>query len=216
MNSNGNDVVRFVTFDVDGVVLDSLHAIVDSVNESLLEFGGQPIKHDWYRKNNLGTHADFLRSRGIKEQDFQEFDRLFDKFLRRACLYGEMPGARDTLQLARTIGPVHLISACGAEVTTAKICHHNGLAELVDGVHGDEAKSKVFRNLMTEFELSSSEIVFVTDMPRDIHEAERAGLWKIIVLLSDFSTAEQFSGWDYPICENHEEVREALVRFAAK
>lgn len=216
MSSNSNGVVKLITFDVDGVVLDSLHAIVDSVNESLLEFGGRPIQHDWYRKNNLGTHADFLRSRGIKEQDFQEFDRLFDKFLRRACLYGEMPGARDTLQLARTIGPVHLISACGAEITAAKIRHHDGLAELVDGVHGDEAKSQVFRDLMAEFELSSSEIVFVTDMPRDVVEAEAAGLRKIIVILSDFSTAEQFSSWNYPVCENHQQVREALVRFATK
>lgn len=200
---------KLAVFDVDGVVIDSFAGIVQSINETLVQFGGQPIELDWYRRNHFAKHGDFVRSRGVDESvDLEEFDReLYKRFFFHAQLHDEREGLRQVVELIheRKLS-MHLSSACDVALTQVKIDRHYGLAKFFSRIHGGENKSEAFATIMSEHNLSPDNIIFITDMPRDLDEAAIVGIDFNIAIVSDFSTREQFANYDCAIVEDHYEL----------
>jgi len=200
---------KMAVFDVDGVVIDSFAGIVQSINETLIQFGGQPIELDWYRCNHFSKHEYFVRSRGVDESvDLEEFDReLYKRFFFHAHLHDEREGLRQVVEFIRERKLLmHLASACDVALTQVKIDRHYGLAKFFSRIHGGEKKSEAFASIMSEHNLSPDDIIFITDMPRDIDEALSVGIDCNIAIVSDFSTREQFTKYDCPVVNDHYEL----------
>lgn len=195
---------RVVVFDVDGVVLDSLHACVWSLNQALIQFGGNPIGDDYFQRNHFGSHENFVRSRGVPESvSMEEFDSVLDQLFHRVYLYQEMPGVRELLANIQVQGiPMYLSSACNVDLTRAKIGYHDDLTGFFVDIYGGERKSESFRHLCQEFCFQPEEIVFVTDMGRDIDEARLAGVENVLAVVSRFSTREQLESYGVPVFDS--------------
>lgn len=199
-------------FDVDGVVLGSFSCVFDSINRSLVTFGGEPITREWYSQNDFGSHKDFVLSRGVAESDCEALDQLFDELLGRVELYSERDGIRSVFTWMESMGlPIHLASAVNAPLTERKIRYHDGLINFIDGVHGGERKSEVFLSLARQMKINPSRVIFITDMDRDLEEAKEAGLEQVFAITSEFSNRERLASYGWPVVESHAELFELLV-----
>ncbi|OHA58675.1 MAG: hypothetical protein A2571_02810 [Candidatus Vogelbacteria bacterium RIFOXYD1_FULL_44_32] len=203
--------IALAVFDVDGVILDSHFGVVDALNEGFLNFRGQVIGYDWYQKNTLGSHRDFLLNQGVLEEDLGAFDGYIHELFAQAWRYKERPGIRSILSLLQQYGVlIHLASACSVEVTEAKISYHAGLRDFFAEIHGGEKKSAVFTELAERFQIPLDQIAFITDMERDLDEAVLAGLTKVVAITSGFSTHSQLSRYNFPVVTHPEELIGAM------
>lgn len=201
--------VKSVVLDVDGVILDSLMGTVGAINRTLVEFGGEAIKSSWFKENRLDSLHDFVLSRGVPEDiNWDDFYKTLDQFFFRVWLYRERSDIRPVLEFFRKQGlPIYLASACGIDLTKAKLSFHSGLMEFVTEIYGGaDRKSEVLNSLLKEQSVLASEVLFITDMPRDIDEAESLRIQKIIALVSEFSSEEQFAGYVWPVVHNNKEL----------
>lgn len=190
-------------YDVDGLLVDSHNPIAWSLNETLIDYGGNPIGPNWFKENQLGLHEDLVRSRGVPENiRVEEFNALFRRRCLRWHLYKEMPGASELLSNTLMHGMrVCLVSAFDAEVTMEKMTYL-GMIGYVTKIYGGEDKAESFRILCDDFQCRPDEVVFSTDMGRDIDHALRAGVENSLAVVSDFSTHEQLATYGVPVFDN--------------
>jgi len=202
-------MVKLAVFDVDGVILDSAVEMISCINETLYRFGGETIPTDWYLNNQLGSFRDFVLSRRVPEKYLEVFLEDLDRtMISRSGRHRKREGIEGALRLVRARGlPLYLASACNRELTEAKIRPHRQLMEMVDGIYGLEEKSLVFKTLAEKYQIETSEIIFITDMPRDLKQAEAAGVTNNLVILNGgFCRVEHFAGYSYPMAETVDEL----------
>ncbi len=202
--------IRVAVFDVDGVILDSEAGSIWATNQALTLFGGEPISLDWYQQNHLGSFCDMLVARGVPAEKCEELLLALDDFF---CLaeYPERPGARQVLSYFSERGlPIHFASACNRALTIEKIGRHAGLADFVSATYGGERKAAAFLQIAEEMKIAPANILFVTDMGRDIEEAELAGVQYVFTITSGFSSRQQLAAYGYPIVHHHEELMDLL------
>lgn len=201
-------MVRLAFLDVDGVILDSFDNIMSAMNTILAHYGREPITAEEFRATELHGFEIFLRERGVDQGiPWSDIEPVIDGYFRRqqeAC--PERSGIRRVLKhIRRRQVPMYLISACGPDITRAKLEKHRGLPSFFSEIHGTENKVWIIAHICEDLDISPEETIFVSDMERDFLGCRELGI-TCVGLQSEFSTPERLRPASDLWFQNHTEL----------
>lgn len=210
-------IIEAVLMDVDGVILDSLDGIVDSINRMLQHFGGCAIDRDYFRRYRLDKFHDLVRACGVPDDiEWETICRVYVEISNRPEIYYECGGIRPVLEYIRSRDiPIWLVSAAGDELTHCKIAHHDGLLDYFCGIRGGEDKSVAITSICDQLGLAPGNVLFISDMGRDFKQSRQVGVGHEIGIVSGFSTRDELLEYTPHVADTHHDlltlVQQALM-----
>lgn len=202
-----------VLMDVDGVILDSLDGIIDSINQMLQYFGGCTIDRDYFRRHRLDKFHDLVHACGVPDHiETETVYQVFAEISNRPEIYYECGGIRPVLEYIRSRDiPIWLVSAAGDELTHCKIAHHDGLLDYFSGIRGGEDKSTAILSICEELGIAPANVLFISDMGRDFKHSQQVGVGHEIGIVSGFSTRDELLEYTPHVADTHHDLL-ALVQ----
>ncbi|UTV27964.1 phosphoglycolate phosphatase [Photobacterium atrarenae] len=213
------DGIKFVAFDLDGTLLDSVPDLADAVNKTLQALG-RPEVTIAQMTTWIGNGAEIMLGRALSrsiEVDpdldpalHREARQLFDRFYdegghRQSALY---PGVKDTLDALREAGiPMAIVTNKPAQFLPHLLAQH-GIAEyFVDVIGGDTFPLKkpdpyALHWLMEKHCLAASELLMVGDSRNDILAAKAAACY-VVGLTYGYNYGQPISASDPDIVLDH-------------
>lgn len=168
---------QFILFDFDGTLVDSGKELINACNQTLTEYGYRAeITHTELRKTLL---SDSLKQRSIP------FWRL--PFLQKRSLkimsehidaINPFTGTREFLLALKAQGFNLGILTSNAKNNVEYILRKHNL-ELFDVIYSGASifgKAKVFNSFLNEYNLDTSQVIYVGDETRDIQAAHKVGV----------------------------------------
>lgn len=198
--------------DVDGVICDSHKAITQCINAVLEFFGCEQIADDYFKQNPLMEFHNFWRGRGVSESI--AIETIYERYDALACrpeIYRECPDIRAVLDYIKAQDvPIYLVSAMNDGLTELKIAHHDGLMDYVSGIRGGDDKSAAMLSLCADLGIAPENVLFITDMERDLVHSRNIGVGYEIAIVSDFSTREGLLAHTPHVADHHHHLLELV------
>jgi phosphoglycolate phosphatase len=184
---------KFVVFDLDGTLIDSLPDIAAAVNGSLAEIGAAPLALDTIR-GMVGDGSPALVGRALALRGLAA-DRLTDRLARFVALYEAAPvarsvvypGVRETLEALVADGKTLGLCTNKLQSTTLAVLRGLGLETFFAAVRGGDtvpARKPDPRHplaVLTALRGSPAEAAMVGDNEHDIAAARGAGMGSVLV-----------------------------------
>jgi phosphoglycolate phosphatase-like HAD superfamily hydrolase len=178
-------MLKLIVFDYDGVIVDSFPAVHKAYLKVCDEMGlSCPRDFEEFRKV-YGRHSgEFKRNIGVKEEQRDEFERLFYEEMRHGPLQ-VFTGIAETLAELKKRYMLVLLSTNYQEKVEAKL-NAAGLqdffAEVIGGRRGFIShKGTVIIDIMDKYHVSPHETLLIGDRDVDYEAAQQAGTRVILV-----------------------------------
>ncbi|MEM2137437.1 MAG: HAD family hydrolase [Candidatus Methanomethylicia archaeon] len=187
-------MVKLAIFDLDQTLIDTIHRFHEVFNSTLAFFGGNPISWDIFIKSFSDDVLDNFIPIGCDRSLFWSlFRRNYCSFIHD--LDKPIDGVFEVLNWLKSLG-VKIVVCTGRECSRESIVgelEYFSLSVFVDGVYSlyDQepseedvlfCRSGLIRRIISDYKISSNNVVFVGDYWVDMYSAKKAGVIAIGVL----------------------------------
>lgn len=203
-----------VLFDLDGTVIDSTEAIVESFGVAFDHFGVQkPTAQEVISKIGYPLMVMF-ESLGVAPDQCEQFVARYKEHYRMVCNDKTilLPNAKKAIELAHSVATLGVVTTKTSRFSK-EILDHLGVGEFFDVIVGfDDVKNpkphpEPILLALDRLQNPNKQTYMIGDTPLDIIAANSAGVTPMAVL-SGYSTKEQLESYD---CAIFDSVFEACV-----
>ncbi len=186
---------KFIIFDLDGTIADTLPLLVKILNSLSAEFGYKELREGNIEELRAKDTSEALRHLGIS---IFKLPHLVKKA--RAELNKEIEelkpikGISEALSKVKKAGYKLGILTSNSEENVRRFLENNNL-EIFDFIYSGSSffgKGGVLKNLLHQQNLKRDEVIYVADETRDVKAARKAGV-KIIAVSWGFNSRQAFS-----------------------
>ena len=182
---------RAVIFDFDGLIIDSESPLFDMWREIYTQNGAELTLESWSRA--LGTHNGFdpyehlAACTGVRLSREEWAPRLREEHWRRCELLPLLPGVRDRLAEARTLGMSTAVASSSGSAWVRPWLERHDLISSIDAVctRDDVATVKpapdLFLLAARRLGVQPADCLVFEDTPNGLTAAHLAGMWAIAV-----------------------------------
>ena len=203
---------RYVTFDLDGTLVDSIDGVADCINYVLERYGYGRLGREELKKAIGVKSLDEVFS-NVKERDEMiglyrsEYGRRFYKRVR------EFPGVREALSYLKDKGYGVAVVTLKPQELALKVLDYVGIRGLVDWVLGwgvikAKEAGEVLRKLR-ELDPDAEVVAYVGDKWKDMEVGRRLGA-RTIGVLYGLGSAEELEGYADHLIESPYELMSIL------
>ncbi|MDR1451701.1 MAG: HAD hydrolase-like protein [Helicobacteraceae bacterium] len=215
-----------VLFDLDGTLIDSAEAIVESFGAAFAHFGEAPPDMRAITKAIGRPLQAMFAAFGVSEAQIQSYVERYKERYREICLEKTslLTGAKEALALLKPLTKIGVVTTKTTSFSK-EILTHLGAAQYIDAIVGfEEVKNpkphpepillalkrlRVSRRIIAG-DLEKSEIFMVGDTPIDINAALNANVTPI-GLLCGYAEKEDFAPFNCAVYENALEAAKAIA-----
>ncbi|MDR0665676.1 MAG: HAD family hydrolase [Helicobacteraceae bacterium] len=205
-------------FDLDGTLIDSTEAIVESFNAAFAHFNrASPDPEAIIKLIGNPLHKMFV-SLGIEEAEIQGYiDRYKDRY-RKVCLQKTtlLPRVKEALETLKPIAAIGVVTTKSASFSKEILAHFgiDGYFEAIVGFEDAKNPKPHPEPILLALERTRGDkrnAFMIGDTPIDINAALSAGVTPI-ALLCGYSTAKDFAPFDCEIVSNAFEAARSIAK----
>ena len=176
---------RLICFDFDGVLVDSLPTVLDSLNEVAGEFSkSSPLDRDSIETLHDVTFPEAARAAGIAPTEMEAFlEQFFKRLVAAASDVPLFPGISTLLRQLQQEFRLFIVSASPCAAINAVLKREN-LCEVFSNIYGADVpapKAEKIRQIIQTEGASAQSAVMIGDSGSDIRAAHQSGVASIAV-----------------------------------
>lgn len=211
---------RYILFDFDGTVYDTVEGIAKSVRYAINQYGIDEPEMALRRFAGPPLRDKFMEEYGFSEKQAMEAIGIFRERYLPVGLYESraFEGIAETLQKLRSSGCATAVATSKPQSLAEKLLRDAGIFGLFNAVcgssidGGDDAKWQVTKRAMTSIGADAAETVLVGDTKYDVEGAHICGVPCIGVRWGYAAEGElENAGADY-IAENMDELINIVLK----
>lgn len=173
--------IKAIIFDLDGTLVDSYPAILESLNHTLSRLGYPPVDSERIRKM-VGRGLENLMMQAVGETHLKEGIRIFKESYDQTVLDGTflLPDVMNTLQKLQQAGVKMGVASNKPADYSRKILRHLQIESCVIACLGPEGDippkphPAMLERLMRLLDVTCEEALYVGDMALDVQSARNA------------------------------------------
>ncbi len=190
--------IKAVIFDLDGTLVDSYPGIAASLNETLREFGREPVDLAEV-KRMVGRGVENLIRQAVGDGDLERGVEIFRMNYDRHHIPGTrlMPRVVETLERLRRASIKMAVASNKPSNYTKSIIENLGIGSFFDICYGPDSVGGItkpdpamLRAIMERLGVTAGETVYVGDMTLDAETARAAGV-KLALVSGGGNTFEE-------------------------
>jgi|SaaInlStandDraft_4_1057021.scaffolds.fasta_scaffold48180_2 phosphoglycolate phosphatase len=178
---------KFIVFDFDGVVLDSVEIKTNAFAEIYSEYGSEIVsKVVEYHKRNGGLsrfekfkyYHKFFLNHALSNKEIKILDHRFsDLVFKKIIFTSEIPGAFDFIDIQLNMGKLCIINSATPQIELREIIKERDLFDKFKFIFGSPStKSENLKKIKGKLDCDYSDIVFFGDAFADIKAAYEVGV----------------------------------------
>jgi phosphoglycolate phosphatase len=173
--------IRAIIFDLDGTLVDSYPAILESLNHTLSRLGYQPVDSERIRKM-VGHGLENLMMQAVGEEHLKEGIRIFRESYDQTVLNGTflLPDVMNTLQKLQQAGSKMGVASNKPVDYSRRVLRHLQIDACFVGCLGPEVDTPpkphpaMLEKMMHLLGAAPEETLYVGDMALDVQSARNA------------------------------------------
>lgn len=183
------DKIKYVVFDFDGTLANTMDAILDIATDEV----GEITEEDFKAMRDEGIRG-VIKRYNIKLWELPKVVAQFSSILKNRDdinLYPQIDELMDKLSQSYKLG----VLSSNSEDNIRKVLDRHGITDKFEFIYSQSSlfgKDKVMRKMCKKHKISPSEIIYVGDEDRDINACKKVGI-RCIAVTYGFNSKERLA-----------------------